>query len=199
MRIVSGSCKARVITPPLNFKARPTTDFAKENIFNVINNVFDIDELEVLDLFSGTGAISFEFASRGAKSVTSIEIERDHQAFIKRTAELLKLTAVKSMRMNAFTFIKSCRLNYDFIFADPPYDLEGLELIPDSIFKKQMLREDGWFILEHSKNKDFSEHPNFFSKRTYGSVNFTIFTNITTEVSKDTTVEINADTILDSK
>ena len=181
MRIVSGSCRGRVITPPTNFKARPTTDFAKENIFNVINNVFDIEELEVLDLFSGTGAISYEFASRGAKSVTSIEMNHGHQSFIKRTAELLKLTAIKSMRMNAFVFLKTCRLNYDFIFADPPYDLEGIETIPDSVFKKEMLREDGWFVLEHSKYTDFSSHPNFSSKRAYGSVNFSIFTNTPTK------------------
>lgn len=177
MRIVSGSCRSRVIDPPKNFKARPTTDFAKENIFNVIANYFDIEDLEVLDLFSGTGAISYEFASRGAKSVTSIEIDNIHQAFIKKTAENLKLDAIKSLRLNVFTFLKTCKLSYDFIFADPPYDLEGADSIIDTIFEKSLLRENGWFIYEHSKSKDYSTHANFHSKRTYGSVNFSIFEN----------------------
>ncbi len=177
MRIVSGTCKGRIINPPAAFKARPTTDFAKENIFNVIANWFDIEELDVLDLFSGTGAISYEFASRGAKSVTSVEMNAIHQSFIKKTAENLKLPQIKSMRMNAFTFLKSCRLDYDFIFADPPYDLEGIDAIPDIVFQKNMLREEGWFVFEHSKAKDYSSHPNFQSKRSYGSVNFSIFVN----------------------
>lgn len=177
MRIVSGSCRGRVITPPRNFKARPTTDFAKENIFNVINNIFEIESLDVLDLFSGTGSISYEFASRGAMSVTSIEMDPVHQAFIKKTSELLKLTAIKSMKMNAFTFLKVCKISYGFIFADPPYDLEGIDAIPDAIFEKKMLRGDGWFVFEHSKSKDYSSHPHFLSKRSYGSVNFSIFVN----------------------
>ncbi len=179
MRIISGLCKGRIITPPKNFRARPTTDFAKENIFNVISNNFDIEDLEVLDLFSGTGAISYEFASRGAKSVISIEMSPTHQQFILKSIATLKLSNIRSMRMNAFVFIKSCRINFDFIFADPPYDLEGVETIPDKIFEKNMLREGGWLILEHSKDKDFSTHPNFHTLRSYGSVNFSIFTNKT--------------------
>lgn len=177
MRIVSGTCRGRVITPPKGFKARPTTDFAKENLFNIIANHFYFDDLDVLDLFSGTGAISYEFASRGAKNVTSIEMDKLHQSFISRTVELLKLTQIRSFRLNAFTFLKTCKLSYDFIYADPPYDLEEIDTIPDAVFSKSMLNEDGWFVLEHSRNKDYSSHPNFQSKRAYGSVNFSIFVN----------------------
>lgn len=176
MRIVSGSCGGRLIVPPKNFKARPTTDFAKENIFNVISNHFDIESLDVLDLFSGTGSISYEFASRGAMSVTSVEMESLHQRFISQTAQKMGLN-ITTLRMNAFVFIKSCRKSYDFIFADPPYELDGVDELPDLIFEKNMLDWQGWFILEHSKAKDFSSHKNFSEKRSYGSVNFSIFVN----------------------
>lgn len=175
MRIVSGICRGRIINPPSNFRARPTTDFAKENIFNVLSNRYDFEGIDALDLFSGTGSISFEFASRGAKSVTSIELDPVHQRFIKETATKLKLEQIRSYKMNAFSFVDSAKVDFDMIFADPPYDLEGIDALPDMIFKNKMVRENGLFIFEHSKNKDFSAHPNFDEKRTYGSVNFTLF------------------------
>lgn len=175
MRIVSGTCRGRIIDPPSNFRARPTTDFAKENIFNVLANRYDFEELDVLDLFSGTGSISFEFASRGARSVTSIELDPIHQRFIKETAVKLKLDQIKSYKMNAFSFVNSAKVDFDMIFADPPYDLEGIDALPDLIFKNNMVRRDGLFIFEHSKNKDFSQHPNFDERRNYGSVNFSLF------------------------
>lgn len=176
MRIVSGTCRGRVINPPSNFRARPTTDFAKENIFNVLANRYDFEDLDVLDLFSGTGSISFEFASRGARSVTSVEMDAVHQRFIKETAVKLKLDQIKSYKMNAFSFINSAKVDFDMIFADPPYDLDGIDAIPDIIFSNKMVREGGLFIFEHSKNKDYSSHPNFDEKRSYGSVNFSLFT-----------------------
>lgn len=175
MRIVSGICRGRIINPPSNFRARPTTDFAKENIFNVLSNRYDFEGIDALDLFSGTGSISFEFASRGAKSVTSIELDPVHQRFIKETATKLKLEQIRSYKMNAFSFVDSAKVDFDMIFADPPYDLEGIDALPDMIFKNKMVRENGLFIFEHSKNKDFSAHPNFDERRTYGSVNFTLF------------------------
>lgn len=177
MRIVSGTCGGRLINPPKNFRARPTTDFAKENIFNVISSHFDIEQLTVLDLFSGTGSISYEFASRGAVSVTSVEMDSVHQQFIVNTIEKLKLGTIRPMRMNAFVFLKSCKISYDIIFADPPYDLDGTDVIPDKVFEKGMLNPSGWLIFEHSKAKDFSNHHNFIQKRVYGSVNFSIFAN----------------------
>ncbi len=175
MRIISGEYKGRIITPPRSFKARPTTDFAKENIFNVLANWYDFDELSVLDIFSGTGSISYEFVSRGAKSVVSVEMDSVHQAFIKETATKLKMNALRSIRMNAFAYLKSCKEQYDLIFADPPYDLDGIDALPDTVFENNLLNEDGCFVLEHSKGKDYSEHPFFKEKRSYGSVNFSIF------------------------
>ncbi len=175
MRIVSGECKGRIITPPRSFRARPTTDFAKENIFNVLANRYDFEELEVLDLFSGTGSISYEFASRGAIRVVSIEMDSIHQSFIKETASKLKLSAIRSLKMNAFVFLKSVKERYDIVFADPPYDLNGIETLPDTIFEIDLIKDGGCFIFEHSKNKDFSTHPFFREKRSYGSVNFSIF------------------------
>lgn len=175
MRIVSGSCKGRTIVPPKHLQARPTTDFAKENLFNIISNRYDYEELSVLDLFSGTGSISYEFASRGADRVVSIEQNTLHQSFIQQTSKKLELTQISSFKANAFTFIKSCREKFDIVFADPPYDLEGIDSLPDFIIERGLLKEDGIFIFEHSKNKKFDNHPCFREHRSYGSVNFTFF------------------------
>ncbi len=175
MRIVSGICKGRAILPPKNFRARPTTDFAKENIFNVVSNYFDFSEVVVLDIFSGTGSISYEFASRGAQRVVSVELDALHQKFIRQTAEQLKLKAIDSVRANAFSYIKGCGEKFDIVFADPPYDLEGIDVLPELIFEHEVLKPEGWFIFEHSKKKDYSHLPHFREKRVYGSVNFSIF------------------------
>lgn len=177
MRIVSGTCRGRIIDPPSNFRARPTTDFAKENLFNVLANRYDFDEMDILDIFSGTGAISYEFASRGAASVTSIEMDAVHQRFIQATATKLKLDQIKSIKMNAFSFIKTVKMQYDIIFADPPYDLEGIDNLPTTIFENKLLKEEGIFIFEHSKDKNYSSDPHFTEKRVYGSVNFSFFSN----------------------
>ncbi|MFI3297569.1 MAG: RsmD family RNA methyltransferase [bacterium] len=175
MRIVSGTCRGRIINPPKNFSARPTTDFAKENLFNILTNRFDFDEMSILDLFSGTGSISFEFASRGAQRVVSIEQNSLHQSFINKTAKELKLNQISSFKTNVFVYLKTCSEKFDLIFADPPYDLDNIDNLPDIIFSKEMLNEGGIFVFEHSKHKNYSSHPNFFEHRIYGSVNFSFF------------------------
>ncbi|WP_047447921.1 RsmD family RNA methyltransferase [Alistipes sp. ZOR0009] len=176
MRIVSGKFKGKRIEPPKNFKARPTTDFAKESLFNIISNNYNFENITALDLFSGTGGISLELASRGCPDVTSVELNPVHQAFIRKTVDDLGMRdQVRSLKQNAFVFLKGCRQQFDLIFADPPYDMEGIETIPDIIFEKNLLTDEGWLILEHSKNKDFSEKPFFIERRSYGSVNFSIF------------------------
>lgn len=175
MRIVGGRNRRRNILPPPNFRARPTTDFAKENLFNVINNYFDFEGLEVLDLFSGTGSISYEFASRDAARVVSVEMNPVHHKFIQDMARELKYPQLTAIRTNAFVYLKSIKDDFDIIFADPPYDMEGIETIPDLVFSNNLLRKHGWFILEHSADKDFETHPLFRQKRHYGSVNFSIF------------------------
>lgn len=175
MRIISGKYRGRTIVPPKNMKARPTTDFAKENLFNVLNNLVDYEELDVLDLFSGTGSISYEFASRGAKSVTSVEVNGVHHAFIKDTARKLGCENFYAVHANAFLYLKNTAKQFDLIFSDAPYDLEGSEQIVQIVFDGERLKEDGILIFEHSSKQDFSEHPNFWQLRSYGSVNFSFF------------------------
>lgn len=164
-----------MIHPPKNFKARPTTDFAKENLFNILNNNFDFSELNVLDLFSGTGSISYEFASRECISVISVESNFKHHIFIKKSIDELGLTQIKAIKSDAFRYVKSCREKFDIIFADPPYDLKTIETIPDFIFENNILKENGWLIVEHGDKTNFGRHPAFIELRKYGGVNFSIF------------------------
>ena len=175
MRIVSGTHKGRRITPDKSFKARPTTDFAKENLFNVLNNMIDFEDLNVLDLFGGTGGISYEFASRGAEKIICVEKNHRHFAFIQKTIEELKFEQILPIKSDVVRFIKSCRQKFDMIFADPPFDMKGIDSIPNSILEKELLSENGLLIVEHGSTNDFSAHPFFFEKRTYGSVNFSFF------------------------
>ncbi|MFC2152326.1 16S rRNA (guanine(966)-N(2))-methyltransferase RsmD [Bacteroidota bacterium] len=177
MRIVSGKYKGRLVKPPKNFRARPTTDFAKENLFNILNNNFDFTELEVLDLFSGTGSISYEFASRECKSVISIESNFKHQAFIKKTIEELGLKNVLTYKSDAFRYVKSCHKKFDIVFADPPYDLKSIDTIPDFIFEQELLNPGGWLIVEHGDKTNFGRNKRFQETRKYGGVNFSIFEN----------------------
>ena len=175
MRIISGRFKGRRFDPPSNITARPTTDFAKESLFNLINNEMDIEGITALDLFSGTGSISYEFASRGVNSVTSVEINAVHHAFIRRTAKELGADNMFVVKANAFLYLRSCPKQFDIVFSDAPYDLEGLEEIVPLVLESNLLREDGIFIFEHSDKYDFSEHPNFWQLRSYGSVQFSMF------------------------
>lgn len=175
MRIISGTHKGRVINPPKNLRARPTTDFAKENLFNVLSNMVDFEELDVLDLFAGTGSISYEFASRGARSVTSVEINTVHYNFIRNTAAAFGFSNLYPVKANAFLYLKSVSKSFGLVFSDAPYDLDRAEDIVDMVLKGSVLAEDGFFIFEHSGDKDYSTHPNFYQSRTYGSVHFSIF------------------------
>jgi 16S rRNA (guanine(966)-N(2))-methyltransferase RsmD len=179
MRIITGKYKGRHFEIPRSFKARPTTDFSKENIFNVLNGYIDFEDKTALDLFSGTGSITLELLSRGCSQVISIELDRDHHRFIqqclhKLTADGKQPTAIP-IRGDVFRFLKSCKQQFDFIFADPPYALTELPQIPNMIFEKNLLKEDGIFVLEHGKDHDFSQHPHFVEHRQYGSVNFSLF------------------------
>ena len=176
MRIITGKYKGRHFDIPRSFKARPTTDFAKENIFNVLIQYVDFEEATALDLFSGTGSITLELLSRGCKQVISVELDRDHHRFICDCLKKLDpQSSVLPLRGDVFRFLKSCKQQFDFIFADPPYALKELSTLPDLIFEKQLLKDDGLFVLEHGKDHDFAQHPHFVEHRSYGSVNFSLF------------------------
>ena len=175
MRIITGKYKGRHFDIPRTFKARPTTDFAKENIFNVLNGYMDFEDATALDLFSGTGSISLELLSRGCSQVVSIELDRDHHRFIQDCMKKLNDQTCISIRGDVFRFLKSCKQQFDFIFADPPYALKELATLPDLVFERQLLKEEALFVLEHGKDYDFSEHPHFVEHRQYGSVNFSLF------------------------
>jgi 16S rRNA (guanine966-N2)-methyltransferase len=175
MRIVSGEFRGRRFQLPKNLKARPTTDFAKENLFNILANHLDFEELRVLDLFAGTGSIGFEFLSRGAKSVTSVEHYLPHVQFIKEVAGKLKVSNMTVLSADVYRFIETGSGPFDLIFADAPYADERLSSIPERIFNSKLLAEEGWLIVEHGKTDDFSQHPYFKEVRIYGSVHFSFF------------------------
>lgn len=181
MRIITGIYKGRRFDIPRTFKARPTTDFAKENIFNVLAGYVDMDGAVALDLFAGTGRISLEMLSRGCSQVVSVEADRDHATFIRQCVQKLGADADNShalIRGDVFRFLKSCRQQFDFVFADPPYALDKLPQIPDLITPPDgggLLKEGGIFVFEHGKQYDFSQHPRFVEHRAYGSVNFSLF------------------------
>ncbi|MBD5249374.1 MAG: methyltransferase domain-containing protein [Barnesiella sp.] len=176
MRIIRGKYGRRRFDVPTNITARPTTDFARENIFNVLENRVDFEEGPVaLDLFAGTGAVSFEFLSRGCSAVTAVEKAATQYSFIKKVARELgddNLTVIKG---DALRFASACKQKFDIIFADPPYNLPDFGKIPELILNSEMLKPTSLVIIEHSKNYDFSHLPHFSEHRAYGSVNFSIF------------------------
>jgi len=175
MRIISGKYKSRRFDVPKNFKAHPTTDFAKENIFNVVGNLIDLEDTVALDLFSGTGSIAFELISRGCKEVFCVENDPVHYAFIKKAKVQLAADNLVTIKTDVFKYIESTKQTFDFIFADPPYSLPTLSKIPEMIFSHGLLKSEGIFILEHPKEYDFSQFPYLVQKRVYGAVNFSIF------------------------
>lgn len=175
MRIITGLYKGRHFDIPRSFKARPTTDFAKENIFNVVNGYMELDGTTALDLFAGTGSISLELLSRGCSRVVSVEADRDHAAFIRQCMTKIGTDACMLIRGDAFRFMKSCRQQFDFIFADPPYSLERLAEIPGLVLSSGLLADGGVFVFEHGAKNDFSHAERFLEHRAYGSVNFSIF------------------------
>lgn len=176
MRIISGIYGRRRFKLPSSFSARPTTDFAKENLFNVINNLIELEGLEVLDLFAGTGSISFEFLSRGCKPVTAVEMNNAHAAFIAKVGGELKTNGLRLIRGDVFRYLQIVKPeSFDVIFADPPYNLKDLEKVPALVLERNLLRPGGLFIMEHPKTFDFAELPGFNQRRVYGSVNFSLF------------------------
>ena len=176
MRIIRGKYGRRRFDVPNNIKARPTTDFARENLFNVLENQIDFEETVALDLFAGTGAISFELLSRECKRVVCVEKHPTQYNFITKVQQLLGDDNLQAIRGDVFKFVAACGEQFDFIFADPPYDLPQLESIPSRVLDENcLLRPGGLFVLEHSRNNDFSQHPWFAEHRVYGSVNFTFF------------------------
>lgn len=177
MRIIGGKYKGRRIPVAHNLRARPTTDFARENLFNILSNHFDFEECSVLDLFSGTGSVSYEFASRNAKHVELVEADHRHLQFIKKVIEQLGIDCITPIKAKAETFLKKTSNKYAIIFADPPYASEELPHLPSLVFAREVLEDDGWFILEHSQNHDFKRDKNFYELRKYGSVHFSIFRN----------------------
>ena len=177
MRIISGKYKSRRIQVPPNLKARPTTDFAKEGLFNILNNRIEWEKTTALDLFSGTGSIAFELVSRGCPHVTSIEINPTHYQFICKTKDLLNAEELYPLKTDVFKYLQLTNEKFDFIFADPPYDLPQGKTIPLIILQKQLLQPEGIFIMEHSKSVDFADLPLFVEKRSYGNVHFSIFEN----------------------
>ena len=178
MRIISGDLGGRRINPPAKMPyTRPTTDIAKEGLFNILQNNLDFEELKTLDLFGGTGNISYELASRGVNELTIVEKDTQMFSFIKKTSESLGLKNFKVVKSDVFRFIEQCREKFDFIFAGPPYALQNIDDLPRLIFEKELLNEYGWFILEHTPKNDFESFPFFKSARNYGTTIFSIFVN----------------------
>ena len=179
MRVISGTYKRRRFDVPHTFKARPTTDFAKENLFNVLMNYLDFEEgVTALDLFAGTGSISIELVSRGCDRVISVEKDPQHHAFISKVMKEVKTDRCLPLRGDVFRYIEKCNEQFDFIFADPPYALKELSTIPQKIFEYKLLKPEGLFVLEHGKDLSFEQDPHFIEHRHYGSVNFSFFKNI---------------------
>lgn len=175
MRIIRGKYGRRRFSVPTNITARPTTDFARENLFNVLENLIDFEGIRALDLFAGTGAVSFELLSRGCRAVTAVEKAATQQKFILKVASELGDQNLTLIRGDVFKFLNCPNGKFDFIFADPPYDLPQFDSIPEKVLAADILTENGIFVLEHSRKYDFSDNPCFFQHRAYGSVNFSFF------------------------
>lgn len=175
MRIIAGTLRGRRLNPPANLPVRPTTDMARESLFNILNNYVDYEECSVLDLFAGTGAVSLEFVSRGVKDVTSIDINNACTEYIKSASRQMSVGNIHVVRADVFDLLKRAYKKFDIVFADPPYALQDLPNLPDIVFQSDVLTEDGIFILEHPKEYSFDTHPHFWQHRAYGKVNFTFF------------------------
>lgn len=177
MRIISGIRKGKRINAPNNLNVRPTTDFAKEALFNILNNLTEIYEAEVLDLFTGIGSISYEFASREAKSIVSIDNNPACIKFVDKIISELNFTQVQTVKTDAMKYLETNRRKYDLIFADPPFEFDQTEKIPQLVFQNEMLNEGGILIVEHPSSISFIDHPKVIDYRKYGSVCFSLFRN----------------------
>ena len=178
MRIISGHLGGRKLRPPVDLPVRPTTDLAKESLFNILNNLIDFEESTVLDLFTGTGSIAFEFVSRGAVEVFAIDTNHKCISFIDKTAVEFKVDNLHAIQSDVFNFLKHAHKKFDIVFADPPYDLKNIPSIADLVFENQLLNAGGMLIIEHSRDIDFSQHPAFTQKRNYGKVNFSFLNKL---------------------
>ena len=175
MRIIRGLYKGKKIIAPSNLPVRPTTDYAKESLFNILENNLTLEDLNILDLFSGTGNIAYEFASRGAKFISCVDINYHCFNFIQKTIQTLGISNARVIKQDVFRYLKTTSACYDLIFADPPYALEGINTLPDLVFEKKLLHSNGWLIIEHDENSDFSSHEKFLFSKVYGKVNFSFF------------------------
>lgn len=176
MRIISGIKRGKQLSVLKGFSDRPTTDIAKEGLLNVLKNMYYLEDFKVLDLFAGTGSISFEFVSNGVTDITCVDTNPKYIEFISYQAkEIFPDTYIKCINADVFNFVKKQPLNYDIIFADPPYDLEGIETLPDLIFENKGLPDDALFIIEHSKRVNFENHSLFFKEKKYSKVHFSFF------------------------
>lgn len=175
MRIVGGKYKGRIFNPGKKFSARPTTDLAKEALFNILANRYDLSEMKILDLFSGTGSIGYEFISRNAGEVIFVESNSNHVRFIKEVLEKLEIKNARIVREDVFRFLKFTPEKYDLIFADPPFNAPFINEIPETVFNSRVVNDNGLLILEHPGNFDFSHHLHFIELRKYGKVNFSFF------------------------
>lgn len=180
MRIVGGKYRNRRIDPPPGIEARPTTDFAKEGLFNILQHSIPLEDIRVLDLFAGTGNISLEFLSRGAAEVVSVDQDRKLFTFMQRMARDLNEDRWRMVRSDVFTFLGSHRGRYDIVFADPPFSMEGIERIPDLVRSNGMIGDDGLLVLEHHEKVDLSGVPGHERTRTYGLIHFSFFRNTPT-------------------
>lgn len=189
MRVITGKYKGRRFEVPRTFKARPTTDFAKENLFNVLRSYLDFEETRALDLFGGTGSITLELLSRGCPKVVVVEQDRKHFSFIQSTLRSLQDAASIPLCGDALRFVAKCKEEFDLVFADPPYALPELAELPERVLSRPVLRTGGIFVLEHGKNHDFSKHSCFLEHRAYGSVNFSFFRKQEVSISENPTTE----------
>jgi len=176
MRIIGGEHGGRKFNPPGNMPyTRPTTDIAKEGLFNVLQHKLDFEAIKSLDLFGGTGSISYELASRGVQDLTIVEKDASMYEFIKKTAATLQLENFKVVKMDVFKYLQTCTTRFDFIFAGPPYALTAIDDIPKLIFEKQLLNKNGWFVLEHTPRNDYKSFPFYKTERNYGTTIFSTF------------------------
>lgn len=179
MRITGGNLRGRLLRPPVHLPIRPTTDFAKSALFNILNNYFDFSEISVLDLFAGAGSIAFEFASRGTNSITCVDGNSKCIEFIKNTSLEFKLTGINCIRTDVFSFITKGSGTYDIVFADPPFELEETDRLPDLILENNYLSNNGWLIVEHQSKRHLNSIAKPFDVRKYGNCGFSFYNSET--------------------
>ncbi len=177
MRIIGGKLKGLRILPPKNLPVRPTTDQAKEALFNILHHQLNFEALDVLDLFSGTGNMSLEFLSRGVKKLQAVDLDYGCINFLKQTAKQHQITNILALKADVFKYLNSTKDKFDLIFADPPYDILGIPDIPKLVFKHELLKKDGLLIIEHQSMQNLAAHPNFTEQRKYGYSSFSFFSH----------------------